>query len=92
MAARRVPREERMFEVYRFNQRSGTDPYQLINAISASYLLDCKFATRVGRWRIRLAKPTPLKLRDQSANIRESTILAAISGSHHHRSLIEAWA
>lgn len=91
MSAGLVPREERMFELYRFNQRSGTSPSQLVDAKTASYLLDCKFATRIGRWRIRLVKPTPLKLHGPSANIRESTIMAALMGSQYHRSLIEAW-
>ncbi len=57
----------------------------------AQYLLDCQFAAWRARYCLILTKSLPLKLRGPSANIRESTILAALMGSSYHRSLIEAW-
>ena len=62
-----------------------------VDQASADYLVSCGFAV-IRRWNIVLKKPSPLKLRDASSNIRESTILAAASGSKYHRALIEeAW-
>jgi 3-deoxy-D-arabino-heptulosonate 7-phosphate (DAHP) synthase class II len=92
MSSQRVSREERMYEVYRFHQRSTTQPCELIDAKTAIYWLDCGFATRVGRWRLRLVKESPLKLRDLSARMGPSVMFAAACGSRHHQSLVEAWA
>lgn len=92
MAAIRAPRTERMFQVYRHDQSRKTNPHDVVDAATATYLLDCKFAKRLSKWQIVLAKPLPLQLRGPSANIRESTIIAAVSGSRYHQSLIQAWA
>jgi hypothetical protein len=80
-----------MYEVYRHDQRSTSRPSELIDAKTATYWLDCGFAKRVSRWRLRLTKPLPLKLRDRSANIKESIIHAAIDGNRYCQALIETW-
>ena len=92
MSKIRVPREERMFQVYRHNQSRKTNPLCAVSAKEAQQLLDEGSAKRLSKWQIVLVKPLPLKLRGPSANIRESTIIAALMGSQYHRSLIEAWA
>ncbi len=87
-----VSREEHLYEVYRFHQRSTTQPWALIDAKTATYWLDCGFATRISKWRLRLVKESPLKLRDLSASMGPSVMFAAACGSRHHQSLVEAWA
>jgi len=91
MSAIRVPRQERMFQIFRHNQSRKSNPLDHISAKDAQNLIDEGSAKRLSKWQIVLVKPTPLKLRGPSANIRESTILAALMGSQYHRSLIEAW-
>jgi hypothetical protein len=62
-----------------------------VDQATADYWVACGWGM-VRRWNIILIKPLPLKLRDTSCSVRESTILAAASGSRYHRSLIqEAW-
>ncbi len=90
MSAIRVS-ASRLYEVYRFHQRSTTQPTQLIDAATASYWLDCGFATRFGRWRLRLVKESPIKLRDQSASPSAATSFAAVAGSKYHQAIVEAW-
>lgn len=83
---------ERMFNVYRHNQNRQTLPCLVIDRATADYWIACNWVSRFGRWSLILKKPLPLKLRDTSCSIRESTIMAAASGSKYHLSLIqEAW-
>lgn len=91
MIATRVPRQERMFAVLLHNQARNGHPHLFIERDTAQYWLDCGFAFRFDRWTLILKKPLPPKLRGASCSIRESTILAASSGSRYHQSLIEAW-
>jgi len=91
MIRTRVSNAIRMYEVYRFNQRSSSPPCELIDSKTASYWLSCGFATRVSKWRLRLKKPQDVKLRGESCSIRESTIHAALDRSKYHQSLIDAW-
>lgn len=82
---------ERLVAVLRHDQRANAEPACFVSRTEAQYLLDCKFAFWRSRWTIILKKPLPLSLHGPSANISEGTMLAAITGSRYHRTLIEAW-
>lgn len=81
----------RLVGVLNHGQPHGAVPTWFITREEARYLWTVGFATWRGDWLLVLKKTLPLQLRGPSANIRESTIIEAISGSRYHQSLIESW-
>lgn len=86
------PASSRMYSVFRHNQSRHTTPLMVVDRATRDCLVEYHNAFPLSRWVIVLKEPLPLKLRDTSCSIRESTIMAAASGSKYHLSLIqEAW-
>ena len=81
----------RLFGVLRPDQRQGAVPSSFVERADVDYWIACGWAVWAGKCTVRLRRSAPLKLRDESASIRPSTIIAAASGSKHHQALIEAW-
>ncbi len=81
----------RLFGVLRPDQRAGAVPATFVPRADVDYWIACGWAVWAGKYTVRLRRSAPLKLRDESASIRPSTMHAAACGSKRHQAMVEAW-